>query len=322
MSIHRVASARSCTSQPALFPPSSNRLARRSLPSAFTLIELLVVVAIIALLISILLPALQKARESSKAAVCGSNMHQLMLGNIHYAGDHAGHLPWIRGSLQSGYRNAPYDQFHQLIILWPYIKQLNVFKCPSAADENSVHLLYGANLVGVPGDPTAQGASHYFVRKSDDYYIATAFAENWWPDHNPFDLPAQVEEFPDLYTEYWYNDFTSSLVQGGGQTALRDAINQPLPAMNGGTIDKIPCQQFAVPMAEYGWALPAEKLRHTGAINLGYLDGHVQRVSKAKFYDLDGRAVPPGQTAQDFDAYGSRPFYAWGLTRNGMDYLR
>lgn len=245
-----------------------------------------------------------------------------MLANIHYAGDHGGKLPWIRGSLQSGYRNAPYDQFHQLIILWPYIKQMNIFRCPSAFNESSVKTLYGANLVGSPNDPTAQGASHYFVRKSDDYYIATAFRENWWPDQNPFDLPATVEEFPELYTEYWYNDFTSSLVQGGGQQALRDAINMPLPAMNGGSIDKIPNSQYAVPMCDYGWALPADKLRHSGGINLGFLDAHVQRLSKQKFYDLDGRPVPSGGTAADFDPYGSRPFYAWGLTRNGMDYLR
>lgn len=46
----------------------------------FTLIEVLVVVAIIALLASILLPSLQKAREQATGAVCRTNMHQIMLG--------------------------------------------------------------------------------------------------------------------------------------------------------------------------------------------------------------------------------------------------
>jgi prepilin-type N-terminal cleavage/methylation domain-containing protein/prepilin-type processing-associated H-X9-DG protein len=283
----------------------------------FTLIELLVVVAIIALLISILLPALNKARESAKTSVCASNVHQMMLAIHYYAEDHAGHLPWIRGSAASGYRNAPYDQFHQILIMYPYIKDLKSFICPSANGENSVKSLFGETIVN-----NNRGLSLYFMRRSDDYYLETAYRNNWWPEHNPMSLPPGQEEFDKIYTEYWYNDFTSSLVQGNQREALLDGANQPLPAMNGGKQDRIPFPAYAIPMTEYGWALPAAKLRHAGGINLGFLDGHAQRYMKKNFYDLDGRAAGAADRPQDVDPYGSRPFYAWGLTKNGRDFLQ
>ncbi len=64
----------------------SNRLFRQSL-RAFTLVELLVVIGIIALLISIMLPALSKARQQAVTAQCLSNLHQLGLGLVLYQGD-------------------------------------------------------------------------------------------------------------------------------------------------------------------------------------------------------------------------------------------
>lgn len=60
---------------------------RRTLPAKFTLIELLVVIAIIAILAALLLPALQRSRETARSVKCVNNLHQNGLGVMMYTTD-------------------------------------------------------------------------------------------------------------------------------------------------------------------------------------------------------------------------------------------
>jgi prepilin-type N-terminal cleavage/methylation domain-containing protein len=72
---------------------SKQPLRGKSIVSGFTLVELLVVIGIIALLISVLLPALSKARENAIRTKCAANLHTWGIALASYASDNKGNLP-------------------------------------------------------------------------------------------------------------------------------------------------------------------------------------------------------------------------------------
>ena len=77
---------------------------------AFTLIELLVVIAIIAVLAALLLPALERARESANCAVCMSNLKQFGIGFAQYAGEFEGEFPRTRIQVDGVWTPGPKNQ--------------------------------------------------------------------------------------------------------------------------------------------------------------------------------------------------------------------
>ncbi len=114
--------------------------------SAFTLIELLVVIAVIALLMAILMPALQRAREQGKAVYCSNNLKNIHLAFLMYAEDNDGKTHsspnqglWYKiasGSDGLVKTHEMIDKNDSLaywgVAYYPYCKQEKTFICPSS----------------------------------------------------------------------------------------------------------------------------------------------------------------------------------------------
>jgi len=136
----------------------------RSLPEAFTLIELLVVIAIIAILMAVLMPTLNRAREQGRRGVCLSHLKTLTVGWMMYADDnddrivngeaysdssgpavapvptsgpHQGERYWVGNDCASDYQTGG-QRSHDIQVrairvgaLYPFCKAEKVYRCPT-----------------------------------------------------------------------------------------------------------------------------------------------------------------------------------------------
>lgn len=238
----------------------------RKIEKGFTLVELLVVIGIIALLISILLPSLQKAREAGVRISCSSNLRQLAMAWQSYAADNKGKLalselrywrddatlPYNENTLWSGMlkpytgdNQVPFNNPAYLVGTYSLLTADKVFDCP-AFTENirdngfavSAYVAYGMPMYGVGGAP---GYSQFPQYKKI----------------NQISRPAERILFADSqYTDQYNVPYT--------------------PDLRG-------WYQLAVISQDWLWCV---SYRHGNATNIAYCDGHAETVSKEQLKSM------------------------------------
>jgi len=147
-------------------PSLSLRQRRRG----FTLIELLVVIAIIAVLIGLLVPAVQKVREAAARISCSSNLHQLGVACNNYAGDNKNKLPPLTGSPSGTASRTSYGSVFYWLL--PYIEQDNIYNAHSSVLPGDYYSYSDAN------DPVSNPNSGFIVAQSIKVYLCPSDSSN------------------------------------------------------------------------------------------------------------------------------------------------
>jgi len=261
---------------------------------AFTLIELLVVIAIIAILAAILFPVFAQAKEAAKKTSCLSNLKQIGLGSIMYAGDSDDRYS------QSEYGNDGNAGPH---ITWttvwmPYIKngdsavngenvtvstgKSGIFKCPDAPQASLTDVTKEGYTYGVHHDVFANN----YGKPTGATNVVSPLSQT--DIDQPADKIAIMEKganLPDGWNYPWFHTvqwewYIGSIThqQGDASQVYRDGTNvyvqNPLDVRfdtdcNSNDAGAWECAAHA-------------RYRHAGSVNLAFMDGHSKSMKKGQ----------------------------------------